>query len=337
MAGPYSIRCRTGDYVEAPNSTLYDFERTEPFSILMWVRSASDGTIVSKQTNDATLRGYAVEISSGKVRFTLANDVGGGNYIRVDSVPSVNDDEWHQIVVTYNGDSDADRVLIFIDSIESSVSVIQNSLSATTVNTTTLRMSQQPGGGNSLDCLLGDVAIFDNDLLEEEIVESYNGGFPPDLLHFGAPSNLLTYWRGAIGVSSLPTIPDIGGSSVDATASSGITTRDLIDNSPGLLDPPTVQNFSPPNGSTIDNADPIFFDVTDPQVRFRRVIVVAQQADATELVHDGDAFVFPYNNPSSVRSSIAGGWTYRVSRETGWNDDVTITIFAIDLEGNENA
>lgn len=99
--------------------------------------------------------------------------------------------------------------------------------------------------------------------------------------------------------------------------------------------PPVVDNFSPANGSELLSADPIFFDVTDDSGLFRRVLVAVEQLGTTEMVHDGDSFLEPYASLSS-RTSIAGGFRYRLRRSGGWVDDVTVRVFPFDQSGNES-
>jgi hypothetical protein len=99
---------------------------------------------------------------------------------------------------------------------------------------------------------------------------------------------------------------------------------------------PTIGNYSPAPGSIIAAADPIFFDVTDNSGLFIRVLIMIKQSIITELVHDGDEFVLPYSG-QSLRENIAGGFRYRVRRSGGWASDVTPTVFAYDLAGNELA
>lgn len=97
---------------------------------------------------------------------------------------------------------------------------------------------------------------------------------------------------------------------------------------------PVIDNFSPANGTTVVASDPVFLDVTDDSGLFRRVIIAVTQGDVTELAHDGDTFLPPYD-AISTRINIANGFQYRLRRAGGWNADVTVRAFAIDLAGNE--
>lgn len=124
----------------------------------------------------------------------------------------------------------------------------------------------------------------------------------------------------------------------DPAAVSGIVILGLMDGGADFT-PPEVANFSPPRGSTIAAADPVFFDVTDDSGLFKRVLVLIRQGAEddeipVELAHDGDRYWFPYAAQSS-RENIPGGFRYRVRRSGGWLADVVSVVFAYDDAGNE--
>jgi hypothetical protein len=99
---------------------------------------------------------------------------------------------------------------------------------------------------------------------------------------------------------------------------------------------PTVSNFSPVAGTTIEADDPLQFDVTDDSGEFARILVVAKYEDLSEeLIHDGESFVGVYTT-NSTRSLITNGFQYIVYRYGGWPSGVTIRVFAIDAAGNES-
>ena len=106
----------------------------------------------------------------------------------------------------------------------------------------------------------------------------------------------------------------------------------------GALDrtAPAPSNFSPANGSAIDDADPIYFDVTDDSGQLS-VLVFVEQTGVTELAWDGPAasFVSPYLL-SNVQN-IALGYRFTLRRSGGWVDTVTVSIRAVDPWGNQYA
>lgn len=96
---------------------------------------------------------------------------------------------------------------------------------------------------------------------------------------------------------------------------------------------PVIDNFSPPNGSVIERADPIFFDVTDNTGLFRRVIVLVRQGGRWEAAFDGDDLLEGYLSSSVV--NITDGFRFSLRRDEEWAGPVTVRVFAIDRSGNE--
>lgn len=101
--------------------------------------------------------------------------------------------------------------------------------------------------------------------------------------------------------------------------------------------PPVVANVSPAAGTEISPGSALEFDVTDDS-GFRRILLKASfdGIPGWELVYDGDAFDPRYSTSSAV-SSIAGGKHFSLMRDGGWPAAPTVTPFAIDDEGAENA
>jgi hypothetical protein len=98
---------------------------------------------------------------------------------------------------------------------------------------------------------------------------------------------------------------------------------------------PTIGAFDPPQGSTIDENTPVYFEVTDNLGQLGRVFVVAVFDDGVEeVVHDGVNFRGYYQVGCS-RVIVTDGWGYTVLRSGGWPSSPTIRVFAVDAEGNE--
>lgn len=101
---------------------------------------------------------------------------------------------------------------------------------------------------------------------------------------------------------------------------------------------PTVDNFSPANGSTIEGTDPIRFDVKDNLALLSGIFVYVDPGDGQpEAVYDlaAGAFLGTYANLSTT-TSIDGGLSFSVRRFSGWVGNVTVTIRVVDSAGNTN-
>ncbi len=99
--------------------------------------------------------------------------------------------------------------------------------------------------------------------------------------------------------------------------------------------PPVVTTISPTADTAIARTTPLVVDVTD-ETALRRVILVIRYgaAGATELVHDGTSFVFPYAT-GSTRSVISGGYRFSVMVPGGWQAAPVLSVFSFDTGGNE--
>ncbi len=137
-------------------------------------------------------------------------------------------------------------------------------------------------------------------------------------------------------------LPDVGDDQITTPVQVGFPTGwdgnlatrlDVVKTGAADTANPVVDNYSPAVGSTVNEADPIFFDVTDDSGQFASIIVAIKQGGRTEQVHDGSTFLAPYLDLSS-RSNKLGGFRYRVRRTGGWIDTVVQSVSAVDSSGN---
>lgn len=119
------------DYASAAYNSLFDFERTDSFSVFVRLRtSASSWSLFEKGTNTSARRGYRLSIVGGKPRAVLCNDE-ATNALRVDSNVAVNDGLKHSAAFTYAGTSVPGGILMYVDGAAVAMTTITNTLSAT--------------------------------------------------------------------------------------------------------------------------------------------------------------------------------------------------------------
>jgi hypothetical protein len=96
-----------------------NFERAQPFSVSLWIKTpdVKDRAVIfsrSKAWTDAASRGYELLIEDGKLKWSLIHFwPGDAASIRTQAALPVK--EWVHVVVTSDGSSRADRLLIYVN------------------------------------------------------------------------------------------------------------------------------------------------------------------------------------------------------------------------------
>jgi len=174
------------DYVDFGD--VFNFERTDTFSFGFWLKqepTVSDfNFVLAKQSNgnpqgNLNGQGYAITMSStGQVQFRLINNQIGGvsNWLGVNGSTNIRNGQFRYVAVTYDGSSTAAGVRIYIDGVEESLTVVSDTLSASTVTNETLRLGAREGATfGLLDGVLDEVQVYDRALTGEEIAAIANG------------------------------------------------------------------------------------------------------------------------------------------------------------------
>lgn len=133
----------TGD--DAVKTTLGNFQREEPFSISLWLKTpdVKERAVVfhrSRAWTDAASRGYELLIEDGKLKWSLIH-FWPGNAISVKTAVDVPVDAWTHVAVTYDGSSQAKGLQIFVN----------GSLAATTIEKDDLTKTIAGGGYDHID------------------------------------------------------------------------------------------------------------------------------------------------------------------------------------------
>jgi len=189
------------DYVGMGN--VLDFERTDSFSISTWAKlhtgDFTTNVLVSKMANVIPFRGYLLWARgsgslSRAIQFLLrSSHETPTNVVSVVTPNNVWDvDEWVHVVATYNGNSLASGVKIYIDSVNQVLDIEQDSLSNSTLNSNPFNIGSRNDGGNPIDGQISDVRIYNDVLTASEVTYLYTAGAsgtdPTD-------TNLVGHWK----------------------------------------------------------------------------------------------------------------------------------------------
>ena len=202
------------DAVTVPDNNALDFSTDDPFTLSAWIKRGGNtpsqfgGIIVkSAQTSfggvDSPFEGYALwfnDTQQRKPAFYLYRNISGIEQLRIaaDDFQMTNTDtDWHNIVVTYNGNSNLSGVKMYFDG-----SSIDISLTATdtldpgddiTTSTDLCFAGFINNTGNnsrlySFDGNMDEIAIWNKALSADEVAASYNSGAGVDLTN-GIPDD----------------------------------------------------------------------------------------------------------------------------------------------------
>lgn len=167
------------------NETNFDYERDRQISWSFWYRVPSGFTafhgIISKATGS---NGWGVHGQSGNIYLLLRNTL-TTNELSVRSTGTVNDDKWHFITITYNGNSAASGVKFYIDGIQSTTVTVVDALSASILNNTIPVIGGIGGNLSEGVQQIQDVRIYDEELSQGKVTAIHEAtkGFYPAQTH----------------------------------------------------------------------------------------------------------------------------------------------------------
>ena len=179
------------DYISVINESPFDFERTDKFSIGLWLKpdvsDTSTQVPLSKMKNAAPYTGWDFVINygggrnaPGKLDVQIISVNGLSNRIEVATrgTTKLNDGNYHYYVITYDGSSKADGVKIYEDSVALALTVVKNTLTSTTLNNNKVTFGDREGGGTALSYKgsVDEVKIWKRVLSDEEIKNEYEQG-----------------------------------------------------------------------------------------------------------------------------------------------------------------
>ncbi len=142
---------------------LGDFDRTQAFSVAAWVKITDpnqSGALLARMDEDAAFRGWDVWLESGKIGMHLVN-AWPANAIKVVSNQPLSPNQWHHVVIAYDGQSKASGIRINIDGQLQAVTAQSDALTETTRTQVPLRLGRRSKTSATPGALLQDIRLFD--------------------------------------------------------------------------------------------------------------------------------------------------------------------------------
>ncbi|MDA9946784.1 LamG domain-containing protein, partial [Candidatus Marinimicrobia bacterium] len=249
----YALDISSDGHVDIGNFSNY-INNGQQFSVSFWFKVDSEqemrisdrASCVSSGSNGCH-RGFEFLTGAWGVSFRLI-DTWASNILLVKETSSFGDSEWHHVAATYNGNSDASGVTIYIDGEVYGVSSQYNSLSGSSLNELPLRI-----GGNGEDSggagIIDEVSLWLRIISQEEIQQMMVNGLNGD------EQGLLSYWNFNEGEGSV--LNDISSNGFNGNIVNSVWTTDAA---PLIISP----NIGGNNSLSFDGIeDYTYFNSTD--------------------------------------------------------------------------
>jgi hypothetical protein len=165
-------------YFMVSNNNYSVFERTEPFSFSVWVKT--NGTeggfdILTNYNDYVSLSGFSFGNLYGQIGFTLRNNIYTDNYLYVlTNDTNLNDNVFHHVVVSYDGSSTIGGVKIYVDNTLRTIGTEHNTLNDTIVNSNPIYSGISEGSVTY--GILDDIRIYNKVLNPSDVSYLYNSG-----------------------------------------------------------------------------------------------------------------------------------------------------------------
>jgi len=166
----------TNDTVIIGSESTFDFERTDAFSLEVWLNSMNStaGIILGKMANTAPYTGYNFFLSAAGLPSVYLINTWTTNVLYVNSNIPVNDGDWHHVVFTYDGSSSASGAHIYVDGVDQVLTTTYNTLSASILNNVSFYAGSRNNTTMYFDGSLDVTRVYDKNLTASEVLSNYN-------------------------------------------------------------------------------------------------------------------------------------------------------------------
>lgn len=181
------------DYVVVDNESNFDFERTSPFSMAVWLKSTPGDTsiqqIIGKASDYTPYKGIHFfknyddvnGVRAGSLSFVINSTWGDDNrlWVYATNVTPINDGNWHHYTITYDGSSTTGGMKIYQDGSLLTTSA-KGSLSNSILNDIALGIGARGDGSpqyhENFNGLMDDARVYNRELSASEVKQIYNLG-----------------------------------------------------------------------------------------------------------------------------------------------------------------
>ena len=291
------------DYVDF-GTTNFNFERTDSFSVSMWINPAggtSNHVIFGRAAGTVDFRGWWIryEVSTSSYNVFLSNDFVGANYLWKRAVGKAQKRIGTRFGFSYDGTSAAAGLILYIDGAAVSTTIMSNTLSATMVTAgVNARMGTITDDTLDYNGNVTDVAVYNRVLTAQEMSDiHFSGIYPTDNL----------YARYLFDEGSGATLTDTSGNGRNGPITAATWSTAIAPLALSRTVAPSTQNLLL-RSEEFDNASWARSNLTVTANSVANPIDGAVTADTINISTDGGSVA--HNTDQAVGGTILAGRTY---------------------------
>jgi len=207
----------SNEFLDLATNSDFDFNYSSSYSLSVWLKTTQTaaGTPISKMDSADSYRGWDIRLKDGLISAHLKH-AWDSSAIKVTTILLVNDNLFHNVIVTYDGSTDASGMTIYVDNTSESLTINMDTLgNDDTTNSIDINIGRREYG-NYFDGYVGHVSVWNKELNQSEVTEIYNSGTPAGFNLSGSHSasgSLIGWWKTGDG--------DDGAGTDDSTAAGG--------------------------------------------------------------------------------------------------------------------
>jgi hypothetical protein len=154
-------------FINAGNVAEFGFFNR--FSVAAWIYPTGDpgGTIMSRMVDVEQAEGYSVALQGGKLHVNLIKRW-LDDAIRVETVAPLATNQWHHVLVTYDGTRLASGIKVYVDGRAQKIKVNLDDINQSFKTSEPFRIGRGGGPSSGFHGLIDDVRIYDRALPPEE-------------------------------------------------------------------------------------------------------------------------------------------------------------------------
>lgn len=148
---------------------LANFDRTEPFSVVAWVKPGEqDLQVIAARSDSADgERGWTFMLDQGALSFHMASD-SADNAVKVKAKTPLSTDQWYYVGAAYDGSSKAEGVTLYVDGNALEAEAQQDNLTRTTKTYQVLHLGRRSDGPAFIG-QLDDLRIYPHELSADQV------------------------------------------------------------------------------------------------------------------------------------------------------------------------